>query len=602
MKKRFVLFVAFALLAAAGWAAWKWWPRPKSDPAVVWLNTQPGVHYVGDVACAGCHSDIAEKYRSHPMGRSLAPIKDERGMPPLAVFNSARFQLSTENAGAKIIHAERLLDPSGKPIVESTGEVRFVCGSGQQGKSYLIDRGGFLFLSPVAWYRSGGWKPSPGYEQGTLHFDRPVTFACLHCHSNRPLPVAGTENRYREPIFEGHAIGCERCHGPGEKHVEHQQLRVFSSSRPPPVDYTIVNPARLTPALRDSVCEQCHLQGEARVVRRGKSLDDYRPGLPLSDFLAVYVRPPELTQGRRALNHVEQMEVSRCREGSGGKLGCISCHDPHSLPEPEKRVAFYRDRCLVCHADAGCRLPEHERLKRNENSCVDCHMPKAESANIVHMAVTDHRIVRRPGYNPPTPDRLRPGGDLPMIHFHAHLPGARGDDARRNEGLLAAEMATRPGPEQVRKMIAARAEPLLRDGPGDDVDALEALGTVLTIQGRASEATAVLDRTLALAPERASLLEAAALADPTPERWRRYLEVAPLRPRGHFHLAEALAARREWANVIRACRESLRLDPTYAPARTLLVKALRETGDAPVAEREEKVIRELEKVAPKATR
>ena len=48
------------------------------------------------------------------------------------------------------------------------------------------------------------------------------TFACLNCHSNRPLHVAGSENRYREPIFDGQTIGCERCHGPGELHVAAQ--------------------------------------------------------------------------------------------------------------------------------------------------------------------------------------------------------------------------------------------------------------------------------------------------------------------------------------------------------------------------------------------
>jgi hypothetical protein len=577
----------FVLLAAGAAGAWKWWPRPQPAPLVAWLNTQPGVRYVGDAACANCHADIAEKYRHHPMGQSLSPIAADVADPPTASFNSHGFTLLTERRGNKLIHSEKLFDATGKPVVETSAEVCFVCGSGQQGKSYLIDRGGFLFLSPIAWYRAGGWKPSPGYEQGTLHFDRPVTYACLNCHSNRPLHVAGSENRYREPTFDGHAIGCERCHGPGELHIQSQG------------DHTIVNPAKLPPALRDSVCEQCHLQGEARVVRRGKSLDDYRPGLPLSDFLAVFVRPPELAQGRRALNHVEQMEVSRCREGSGGKLGCISCHDPHSLPDPKERLAHFRNRCLQCHADAGCRLPEHERLKQNPaDSCIDCHMPKAESANIAHMAVTDHRIVRRQGYNPPTPERLRPGGEFPVILFHGHLPGAKGDDERRNLGLMATDMATRPGPPQVQRMIAARAEPILRQAVsevGDDVEALEALGTALTLQGRESDAVAFFDRALALAPERASLLEAAALANPTPERWRRYLAVAPLRPRGHFHLAEALVARKDWSGVINECRESLRFDPMHVATRKLLAKALRETGDAPAAAREEAVIQPLDR-------
>ena len=42
-----------------------------SWPQSPWLNTRPGVEYVGDAVCARCHPDIAETFRRHPMGRSL---------------------------------------------------------------------------------------------------------------------------------------------------------------------------------------------------------------------------------------------------------------------------------------------------------------------------------------------------------------------------------------------------------------------------------------------------------------------------------------------------------------------------------------------------
>ena len=37
-------------------------------------NTRPAVKYIGDAACVGCHREIAQTYRDHPMGRSLFPI------------------------------------------------------------------------------------------------------------------------------------------------------------------------------------------------------------------------------------------------------------------------------------------------------------------------------------------------------------------------------------------------------------------------------------------------------------------------------------------------------------------------------------------------
>src|SRR5207248_650851 len=124
------------------------------------------------------------------------------------------------------------------------------------------------FQSPITWYpQKGAWDLSPGYATRHHHFARPVPAECLFCHSNHVAAVPDTVNHYRAPIFQGHAIGCERCHGPGELHVRrHEGNEELSQA-----DTTIVNPRRLDPVLADSVCEQCHLQGEVRVLRRGQS-------------------------------------------------------------------------------------------------------------------------------------------------------------------------------------------------------------------------------------------------------------------------------------------------------------------------------------------
>ena len=97
------------------------------------------------------------------------------------------------------------------------------------------------------------WKGAPRQEE--------YNYAPLSMSNSERRPKF-TLNRYRPPVFQGHEIGCERCHGPGELHVAHPEI---IGGR----DMTIVNPASLAPSLRDAVCEQCHLQGEKRVLRRG---------------------------------------------------------------------------------------------------------------------------------------------------------------------------------------------------------------------------------------------------------------------------------------------------------------------------------------------
>ena len=251
-------------------------------------NTRPGVKYVGDESCVRCHREIAETYRQHPMGHSLAPIAqawpsggDEQSGRPL--FEAQGLEYSIERRDGRVIHQETRRDQAGRTIARNEAEVQYVLGSGRRGLSYLIERDGFLVQSPITWYsQAGRWGLSPGYEDLNYHFDRSVQPGCLFCHTNRVELEGGALNRYKPPVFRGYAIGCERCHGPGELHVANP-LMIDGK------DLTIVNPVALAPSLRDAVCEQCHLAGAQRVERLGLRSEDYRPGLPLHRFWTVLV-------------------------------------------------------------------------------------------------------------------------------------------------------------------------------------------------------------------------------------------------------------------------------------------------------------------------
>ena len=232
-RSRRILFLAAVLAAVVGAStAFVSWRSAREaivhplDTGSPYENTRPGVKSVGDAACARCHAEIAETYRRHPMGRSLAPIasRPRRGTTTRAaacLFEAQGLEYSIENRDGHVFHREARRDASGNLIAQNEAEVQFAVGSGRQGIAYLIERDGFLFQSPITWYpRERQWDLSPGYEKVNRHFDRPIQHECLFCHANRVEPVEGTVNRYQPPIFRGHAIGCERCHGPGELHVE----------------------------------------------------------------------------------------------------------------------------------------------------------------------------------------------------------------------------------------------------------------------------------------------------------------------------------------------------------------------------------------------
>ena len=218
----------------------------RTDPDSPFRNTRRDVKYVGDAKCAHCHAQIARSFARHPMGRSFALISEQTAIPGeaksgQALFESKGLEYSIETRDGRVFHQETRRDSSGRIATRTEAEVQYVLGSGSQGVAYLIERDGFLFESPITWYsKKKRWDLSPGFEVANYHFDRPIRPACLYCHANRARSVATSINQYRPPIFEGHAIGCERCHGPGELHA----ARPEASDG---VNLTIVNPAHLEP-------------------------------------------------------------------------------------------------------------------------------------------------------------------------------------------------------------------------------------------------------------------------------------------------------------------------------------------------------------------
>jgi len=264
----------------------------------------------------------------------------------------------------------------------STYRVDYVIGSGAHASGYMTMLGDHLFQSPVAYYKSrAAYDLAPGYEgKPDPDFTRPVADGCVFCHAGSSSLIAGTQNGYGRPPFPHLAIGCERCHGAEAAHLLKPQAD------------NIVNPAHLERSARDSVCEQCHLIGVARVLNPGKNFADFKPGEPLENTFTIYRNEmPKTADGAlKVISHSEQLAQSACLRNSNGRMWCGTCHDPHN--EPADPVSSYRERCLICHGST--KLAANHPSK--SSNCIGCHMPKREANDGGHSAFTDHRIQRRP--------------------------------------------------------------------------------------------------------------------------------------------------------------------------------------------------------------
>ena len=375
-------------------------PKPPDQ----YLNAQPGVEYLGDEACRKCHSSIYAQFKQTGMGRSVSvPSSEdlrELSKPVRLSDKKLNRTYSVYARDGKMIHEESESDPAGHLVFSETHEIAYTVGVGDVGKSYLVAKGDSLFVSPISYYsRIGGWDLSPGYNQGTFRgFTRRVVDLCVDCHTGLPQLIAGSQNRFQQPPFRFMTVGCERCHGPGATHVRQHimEASLEGSTDPASIDRSIVNPQKLRTEIRDDVCAQCHLAGDARVLQPGRSYLDFRPGTPLGDVVAIF-SVPQTIKGNHfvALDQFEQMKMSRCWSGSNGRLGCISCHNPHVQLRGDQAADFFRGRCLTCHAADTCRAPRPQRQATSPpDNCILCHMPKQPTENIGHSSVTDHRILR----------------------------------------------------------------------------------------------------------------------------------------------------------------------------------------------------------------
>lgn len=212
---------AFAITLAAGCALGRGSKRveplraalpQRSAPAGCdYLNTAPGVHYVGSKACATCHAAIYREYAQTMMGQSMTLPGELSRLPSKPVIvHSEKLNRYFEifRRGGSLYQSEYEIAPNGSEVFDDTHPIAYVIGAGQNGCGYLVQEGNRLFEAPLSYYeRLHAWDLSPGYDTVDFGFLRPAQSDCLVCHSGRPRPVTEHGNVYQNPPFGQLAVG-----------------------------------------------------------------------------------------------------------------------------------------------------------------------------------------------------------------------------------------------------------------------------------------------------------------------------------------------------------------------------------------------------------
>jgi predicted CXXCH cytochrome family protein len=416
-----------------------------------------------DAACAPCHREIYDRYRTTPMANASGPAAD--GPTPADFRHSAsgiHYRVFQESGKVWLSYV-RDEGTAGREL-NGRQELTYFLGSGKRGRTYLFQQQGYWFEAPINWYaKQQIWDMAPNYVSAR---EMPLTLAvdpgCLHCHaSGAASSLPDARNHYADAPFANGGITCAACHGEGRAHVA-------SGGKVPLANIDAMEPIR-----RDSVCLNCHLEGEAAVVREGRQLQSFSPGDNLFDYALFFVWRSETGSGGRATSQWEALLKSACKQASGDRLTCTTCHDPHGSPAPSERVAFYRQRCLQCHNQPGFQQTHHA----DNPDCTACHMARPPSNDIAHEQVTDHWIKKTVSQ-----ERLplATSGDLEVVGG-----SAAGD---RDFGLAYAQMAARGDQKSALRALALLRHAAQQPGAQDDHELHTQLGFLEQLDGKPREA------------------------------------------------------------------------------------------------------------------
>jgi hypothetical protein len=438
-----------------------------------------GATYVGSEGCKGCHDLQLEEWRKTWHSKILTqPSPDTvkgdfnnavipfQGIRAVAKGRDAdlaklqnvpvKFDVRTESSGGKFFFV--ILDPrdTSSPKNGQKYEVVLVVG-GKWQQTYHVrpagsdgSPGNFYFPAPIRWSvnpdaapgkPAGAWETGNFQQESWVWFDNseaaiprkpdelPVArFAepkCMGCHTTGfdfvpPDPPPASQHWRMQGAGEL-AVGCERCHGPGSKHVEvAKQKEAAGSKLNPEVDQAFIVHGLKDLSLdqQNQICGQCHarLGGRTQTVLGFPDVVEHKHFLPGGTNLTERARiwsyiippstvladPPSTTLGQGFDNFWPDGRGKKSRtqwqdhvdgpHATKAGASCLTCHALHGDavskdPQQESKLRQPpKELCESCHSLAGlARQPNREMYAGGPNlassqhadqgvECVDCHM------------------------------------------------------------------------------------------------------------------------------------------------------------------------------------------------------------------------------------
>jgi predicted CXXCH cytochrome family protein len=316
-------------------------------------------HYVGSAACKDCHAEIYDRWKKTRMANV---VQDPH------------------------LHPEAILPDLTKPdplLTFTKQEIALTYGSKWK-QRYFKKVGDDYFVYPAQWdvthqkwreyfVKNGTDWWAPLYPPDNMK--RPTGPLCDGCHSvNYDIET--------KHVTEWN-VGCEKCHGPGSEHVDHQG------------EPNIINPAKLNYVQANDTCIQCHSQGQPLSNPIKGKYYDWPVGFHMGKQLVDFWRLEDHKLGELSFTHFPDGTAHKNRMQGNDfvqslmytrGVTCVSCHDPHGSENNAMLIKPVTEVCSTCHGPNTQNGPHAPTIEAHthhaENSpgsqCVACHMPKIE--------------------------------------------------------------------------------------------------------------------------------------------------------------------------------------------------------------------------------
>ncbi len=351
--------------------------------------------FAGTTSCTNCHDTEASLWRNSHHDLAMQTATPDTA---LGDFNASKFEHNNITSQFFTKDKELFVETDGSTGQLEVFPVRYTFGVYPL-QQYLIE-----LPNKKIQALSIAWDSRPAAEGGQrwfhLYGDEPIDHTdvlhwtqpsqnwetmCADCHSTNLISNYSLPDDHFETSWSELNVGCEACHGPGEKHTVwannkntdnedkdtdnglelHFTERLNASWI---LDSDTGNSQRSTPQSSDveiNACAACH-------SRRARISNNTNPAAPFLDtYTPTLIEQPLYHSDGQILDEVYVYgSFLQSRMHQAG-VTCSDCHDPHSLELRAPGPAV----CLQCHASNKFTTAEHQLHDSNVANCIDCHMP-----------------------------------------------------------------------------------------------------------------------------------------------------------------------------------------------------------------------------------